>query len=304
MKQSALLIMLVVLLACGGTQYDTPAPPEPALVSGPGIATAPDGLPIAYTVSGAGEPAIVFIHGWMCDQSFWAPQIETLAGKSTVVTLDLAGHGASGMEREGWPLLAFGGDVAAVVEHLGLEQVILVGHSMGGPVALEAARLMSDTVIGVVGADTLHNVDYEWNLEQMASFMAAMESDFVGTCGNFVTAMFVEGSDPALIERVNSDMCSGPPEVGITLMRNFIDYDAAAAMAAVPAAVPVRSINTTVNPTNIEGNQAYHHDFDVITMDGVGHFLMMEKPDEFNAALIGVIAEIVHGGDPEDANAE
>ncbi|MFV2072809.1 MAG: alpha/beta fold hydrolase [Thermoanaerobaculales bacterium] len=298
MKNVFLIASFALALACGGPQDDTPIPP-PTPVGGPGIVAAPDGVPIAYTVSGGGEPAIVFIHGWMCDQSFWAAQTEALAGKYTVVTLDLAGHGASGMEREGWPLLAFGADVAAVVEHLGLAQVILVGHSMGGPVILEAARLMPDRVIGLVGVDTLLDADYEWDREQMKSFTAALETDFVATCGAFVSSMFVEESDPALIERVQTDMCSGPPELGITLMRSFVDYDQAAAMAAVPAAIPLRCINAPTFPANIEGNRAYHQDFDATTIDGVGHFLMMEKPDEFNASLIKLITEFVQGGNSE-----
>ncbi|MCK5376309.1 MAG: alpha/beta hydrolase [Acidobacteria bacterium] len=298
MKITLLLVTLAAAVGCGVSE-EAPAPPAPQQVIGPGVAMAPDGVPIVYNVTGSGTPALVFIHCWMCNQGFWPAQVDALSAEFTVVTLDLAGHGSSGMEREGWPLLALGADVAAVVDHLGLDQVILVGHSMGGPVALEAARLMPETVIGVVGVDTLHDVDYEYDREQMASFIAAMETDFVDTCGGFVTSMFVEGSDPALIERVRTDMCFGPPEVGVTLMRNFVDFDQAAALAVVPVGVPVRCINTTMWPSNVEGNRAYHQDFDVITMDGVGHFLMMEKPEAFNAVLSDVIADLVQGGDTE-----
>jgi pimeloyl-ACP methyl ester carboxylesterase len=292
MKHILLIAVFAFALACGGSRQDASSPAPAGPPAGPGIAVAPDGVSIAYTVSGEGSPALVFIHGWMCDQTYWAAQAEAFSETHTVVTINLAGHGESGMEREGWPLMAFGADIAAVVEALGLEKVILVGHSMGGPVALEAARLMPEKVIGVVGVDTLHDVDEEWDSEEMASFIATMESDFRGTCGGFVTSMFVESSDPALIERVSTDMCSGPPEVGITLMRNFLDYDQAATMAAVPAAIPVRCINSTVYPTNIENNRAYHKDFDVITMDGVGHFLMMERSEEFNTHLAQVVAAI------------
>jgi len=299
MKIALLLVTLAAVVGCGVSE-EAPAPPAPQNVTGPGVATAPDGAPIVYNVTGSGTPALVFIHGWMCNQGFWPAQVDALSADFTVVTLDLPGHGSSGMEREGWPLLALGADVAAVVDHLGLDQVILVGHSMGGPVALEAARLMPDKVIGVVGVDTLQDVDSKWDPEQVAPFIAALESDFVGTCGNFVTSMFVEGSDPALIERVKTDMCSVPPEVAVTFMRNYFDYDAPAGMAAVPAAVPVRCINTTMWPSNVEGNRAYHQDFDVITMDGVGHFLMMEKPEAFNAVLSEVIADLIQGGDTED----
>ena len=57
---------------------------------------------------------------------------------------------------------AYKDDVQAVVEQLGLERVILVGHSMGGPIALEAAPELADRVLGVIGVDALHNADQEW----------------------------------------------------------------------------------------------------------------------------------------------
>ena len=72
-----------------------------------------------------------------------------------MVALDLAGHGDSGVNREAWSMTNFGADVAAVADTLQLEDIILVGHSMGGQVALEAARLLKGRVKMIVGADTL-----------------------------------------------------------------------------------------------------------------------------------------------------
>jgi pimeloyl-ACP methyl ester carboxylesterase len=292
MKNVFLITVFAFALACGGSPQEAPPTATAGPTAGPGIATAPDGVAIAYTVSGSGSPALVFVHAWMCDQTYWAAQAALFSETHTVVTIDLAGHGESGMERDGWPLMAFGADVEAVVEALDLDPVILIGHSMGGPVVLEAARLMPDRVIGVIGADTLQDADHKYDPEEVAPFLAAFESDFVGTCRGFVVSMFPEGADPALVEHVATNMSAGPPEIGSALMRAFIDYDAAAAFAAVPAAIPIRCINSTMNATNIEANRAYHEDFDVITMDGVGHFLMMERVEEFNAHLAQVVAAI------------
>jgi pimeloyl-ACP methyl ester carboxylesterase len=104
--------------------------------------------------------------------------------------------------------------------------------------------------------------------------------------------MFLEEADPALVERIAADMSAGPPKIGIALMRGYIDYDAAAAFAAVPAAIPIRCINSTMYATNVEANRAYHEDFEVITMEGVGHFLMIEQPQEFNALLEQIIEDL------------
>ncbi len=188
--------------------------------------------------------------------------------------------------------MAFGADVEAVVEALGLDRVILIGHSMGGPVVLEAARLMPDRVIGVVGVDTLQDADFKYDRQQVAPFLAPFESDFPGTCRGLVASMFLEDADPALVERIAADMSAGPPEIGIALLREHIDFDPPAAFTAVPAAIPIRCINSTMYASNVEGNRAYHEDFDVVTMDGVGHFLMIEQPEEFNTHLTQVVAAI------------
>jgi pimeloyl-ACP methyl ester carboxylesterase len=292
MPRLSLSAALLVLLACGGApppEAPVAAGPTPR-VPGPGTAAAADGSPLAYTLAGEGSPALVFIHGWMCDQSFWAAQVPAFAATHTVVTLDLAGHGLSGATREGWPLMAFGTDVQAVVEELGLERVILVGHSMGGPVALEAARLMPERVLAVVAVDSLHDAELRYDPQQMQGLLAAFEKDFVATCGQFSTSMFVAGADPALVEQVAAAMCDGSPEIATALFRQFIDYDMGKALAAVT--VPVRFINAAGYPTNLEVNRRYHPDFDGVIMDGVGHFLMMERPEEFNRHLAEVVAEL------------
>src|SRR5512134_3037148 len=117
-------------------------PRAPARAAG-GPATSADGVPIHFTTEGKGEPALVFVHGWTGDTRFWDAQMKHFAPWRQVVAVDLAGHGASGKDRREWSVPAFGQDVRAVVEKLGLGRVVLLGHSMGGSVIVEAARLMA-----------------------------------------------------------------------------------------------------------------------------------------------------------------
>ena len=95
----------------------------------------------------------MFVHGVCCDGRFWDGQVNHFAPHYTVVRLDLAGHGTSGRDRPQWTMSAFGQDVVAVVEQLRLAQVVLIGHSMGGAVIVEAARRLPTAVIGLVGVD-------------------------------------------------------------------------------------------------------------------------------------------------------
>jgi pimeloyl-ACP methyl ester carboxylesterase len=292
MKNLALFGLLTCALACGGTRDEPTQPTDatPRLVAGPGTVAAPDGVEIAYTVLGEGKPALVFIHGWLCDQSFWSAQAEEFAKTGTVVTIDLPGHGLSGMEREGWPLMAYGADVQAVVEHLGLDEVVLIGHSMGGAVVLEAARLMPDRVIGIVAVDSLHDADFTYTPEQIATFVSAFENDFAGSCERVSASWFAEGADPELVQRVTNDLCDGSPEIGLALQRQFFVYEMGPALAAVR--VPVRYINGSGFPTNPEVNMKYQPDFSGVIVQDVGHFLMMERPEVFNELLRQVIADL------------
>ena len=137
-------VVSLLLAGCAPEVTEPPAPVEH-------VVEAPDGVPLHYDVTGSGDVALVFVHCWTCDRSFWNAQVPHFAPNYTVVRVELAGHGKSGHGRERYDMAGFGADVAAVVEDLGLSRVVLIGHSMGGPVSVEAAKRLGDRVIGVVG---------------------------------------------------------------------------------------------------------------------------------------------------------
>jgi pimeloyl-ACP methyl ester carboxylesterase len=290
MRHLLVFALLLTCAACGQVAENPPTEPSPEV--GATQVVSADGLPLSYSDTVVGDVAVVLIHGWMCDRSYWDAQIPHLADHYRVVAIDIGGHGQSGMAREGWPLSAYARDVAAVVDHLGLDPVLLVGHSMGGPVALEASTLLGDRVLGVVGVDTFQNVEEKYDPEQMAAMVEAFETDFPTTCNGLVRGMFTADSDPALVDKVAGDMCSGPAEVGTALMKQFVTHDQVATFEA--ATVPVRSINGDMWPTDVEGNRRHHADYDALVIPGTGHFPMMEKPDAFNSALDDTLMQVAH----------
>ena len=127
---ASVAFMLAVLTGCE-------RPSDDITTVTTGTARAPDGVEISYDIRGKGDIALVFVHGWACDRSFWREQLDTFAGDYRVVSVDLAGHGQSKADRTTWSVASLGGDVQAVVEKLNLNKVILIGHSLGGPVCLE-----------------------------------------------------------------------------------------------------------------------------------------------------------------------
>ncbi|MFH0732882.1 MAG: alpha/beta hydrolase, partial [Candidatus Omnitrophota bacterium] len=141
-------------------------------------ATSADGTVINYYEHGQEGPVLVFVHGWSCDASYWREQVEYFKHKYHMVLIDLAGHGRSGSGRENYTMEAFGQDVKAVVESIGAEKVVLIGHSMGALVIADAARFMPEKVIGLVAVDDLQNVEYPLGEEQFKEMTAPFKEDF------------------------------------------------------------------------------------------------------------------------------
>ncbi|MEN8133550.1 MAG: alpha/beta hydrolase, partial [Pseudomonadota bacterium] len=174
----------IALLSACGTQ---PA----SFGSGTKTVASADGSLIRYDTKGQGRLTIVFVHCWTCSHKFWTPQLEYFAKQYQVVWVDLAGHGESGSHREQYTMQSFGQDVAAVVQETNAQQVVLVGHSMGGPVALEAAKLLGDRAIGIIGVDTFYTpFTYPTTAEQIEAFAGPFREDYAKASQNMVQSMF------------------------------------------------------------------------------------------------------------------
>jgi pimeloyl-ACP methyl ester carboxylesterase len=254
-----------------------------------------DGVHIEYHLYGSGDPAILLIHGWSCDGNYWSAQLAALKAKYTTVTVDLAGHGASGSNRTDWSMGNFGEDVAAVARQLQNSKIILIGHSMGAPVALEATRRIGDRVIGVIAVDSLKTVGEPPPTEaQIQLRLKPFREDFIGHTRAFVTgAMFAPGADPKFVQKVAYDMSLEPPEVAIAAMESISRMDFAKLLPDIH--VPVVAINSSLGkPVDEARIRKSIPGFKAITLENTGHFLMMEAPERFNPVLLQEIAALVH----------
>src|SRR4051812_4872548 len=168
------------------------------------VARSPDGVEIAYATHGAAAgaeaPAVVLVHGWAGNRTYWDRQVGYLSERNLVVAVDLGGHGGSGLGRAEWSLAAFGDDVVTVVDKVGAQRVALVGHSMGGDAIVYAARQLGDRVAGLVWVDVLRSLGDEpvSPPDVVDGFVAPFREDFTAATEGFARSLFPAGADPAL----------------------------------------------------------------------------------------------------------
>jgi pimeloyl-ACP methyl ester carboxylesterase len=269
----------------------------PAMESG--TVRSKDGVAVHYVAQGRGEPALVFVHGFGIDGSYWRHAMEALAPSRRVVALDLPGHGKSGADRKDWTMAAFGEDVRAVADHLKLGKVVLLGHSMSGNVVLEAARLLGDRVAGVVPVDTLLDPDQTVSEPEIAGAIAGFKADYPGTARAFGEKyMFVAATPQAVKDRVVKDWTARNPVAAAATLENTWRYDPRPAITAVRA--PIVAVNADQYPTNLVAWRKYAPRFEAVIVRGTGHYPMLEKPAEFVAALKEAVAKVeaARGGRP------
>jgi pimeloyl-ACP methyl ester carboxylesterase len=164
---------------------------------------------------------------------------------------------------------------------------------MGGLIALAAAKRMPGTVVAVIGVDTLHNAEYKWPEEQMKRFFEGLERDFKGTMRKGMLGMMPENADPDVLEWITTLAEGQDPKMALDLMRDLSVLDQKALLGH--AKVPIRCINSApafqyAIPMDSDINKKYS-DFSAVIMEGVGHFLMLEKPVEFNEKLREALKE-------------
>lgn len=253
--------------------------------------TASDGVSIAYEVHGNGSTALVFVHGWSCDRSYWKHQIEPFSQRYKVVTVDLGGHGESGTGRKDWTIASFGGDVAAVVKKLGLKRVVLIGHSMGGDVIADAALQLPGRVAGLIMVDTYKKLGSGRTPESVQAFINKLRTNFADSVRPLVRSMFLPNSDSALVEYIAMDMSSAPPAVALSALESSFTHSRLITHDFELLKLPVIALNPDNEPTDTASMQRYK--VEVMIMPGVGHFLMMEEPKRFNELLSAAIKKMI-----------
>lgn len=253
--------------------------------------TSPDGVKICYTEYGQGDDLVVFVHGWSCDKSYWQEQIDFFKQEHQVVTIDLGGHGNSGLERTDWTMSAFGDDVNTVLEQLDFNKAYLVGHSMGSDVILEAASSWKENNIELFLVDRFNDTPTPFVGDSFNEFFKPFKEDFAAYSYEWIKkGMFIPESDSELIEWIAKDMSQANPDVALSAMENLFSNNYIPIIEKLKQRnVSMTLINSDYQPLNIENLQKVG--FEVVVISRCGHFVMMEQPENFNNKLKALIAK-------------
>lgn len=248
-------------------------------VAAPLTAASVDDIAIKSSVMGEGD-TIIFIHGWTCDESAWDDQVAHFSQNYRVVTLDLPGHGISGHPAaDAYSMDLFAAAVEAVRAEVGADKVVLVGHSLGGAVIRQYAVNYGDHVAGLVAVDgpldmrSMAGVNFgDLTLEQRRGM---------------VESMFVEDTSAAIREEILGVMLGAPETTAHGAMRAMFDPSLQTGDVISAPAFTVLAGNT--NFVMGESQREVLTNWEHTQVEGTGHFLMMEKPEEFNTLLDGFL---------------
>lgn len=258
-----------------------------------------DGSRVHYESYGEGKDAVIFIHGWTCDLTFWRAQAPVYE-KHRSLLIDLPGHGQSDKAEVAYTQERFARAVDAVMRDAGVERAVLVGHSMGGAVDLMFVRLFPAKAKALVLVDAFvpqrpaDEAARERQKTQMATFLKRWRGpDYKESADKMIATMFSDKTTPAMREEIRSKMLSAPQHAMASAFEGMFameppkpgetyDLPVMAIMAKNPGRKNYEAQLRTVFP-NLKRYEEW---------EGSGHFLMMESPDRFNGALEEFLASL------------
>jgi len=236
-------------------------------------------IKIHYLNRGKGNEALVFVHGWTCNADFWGPQMKEF-GSLHLIAVDLAGHGKSDKPRVAYTMEYLARSIEAVLKDAKVKRAVLVGHSMGTPVVRQFYRVFPEKTAGMVIVDG--SLRLLFSKEQLDSFMGPLKADYKAAAPNIVEGILGPVKDQNLRAEIKTAMLATPDYVAISAMDGMAD---ATLYGNDQIKVPVLAV-IAKSPFWPPDTETFYRslapNLEFVEWDGVSHFLMMEKPQEFD----------------------
>ncbi len=252
---------------------------------------------IHHVVTGAGDPPLVFVHGFGCSLSDWAAQTAHFSPRHRTVAVDLRGHGKSPGEAAECSVERYGADVAEVMRALALPPAIVIGHSMGCRVAVEAALQAPAHTAGVILVD---GSQFAAAMEPMLRERFVSQASYEANTSAMFDDMFTARSDRTLVAAALRRALALPRPIGEKMMLDMLRYDVGRLSASLGSLrVPVLAVQTTGMNEKRErtslrqGQSTPYLDMlrrqvpaaQVRIIEATGHFPQLDEPAATNAAI-------------------
>jgi len=255
-----------------------------------------DGTEIYYEVYGDGDITLCFVSGAGGILEHWKLQ-HFFAEKYKLILPDLGGHGKSAKtSRSKFTMKAFGEDIAAVIQAEDLQKTILIGWSMGGPVILEAAKILKDKVIGVIGIDTFFPYPGSLYTENSKEATELILDDFRGDTRNKIMTMYkkILNKGIKVSEEMQKELLQFPiikNEVFLSELEELCYWDIMPYLENLQ--IPIKAIVGGISEPTETQREIFKQKIDTIFMDGYGHNLFWAGYETFNNHLQNMISDIL-----------
>ena len=234
------------------------------------------GVGLAYEDAGRGEPPIMLAHGWGCDRTSLKALACQLRLRHRVVLVDLRGFGDSDAPRPPYSLTAFAEDLRFVAEHLRLQNPVLVGHGMGGTIALEAAAARPDVWSHIVMLESLV-VPPPILIEGLRPLLDGMRRDeYRDVIRHFVKSVAGPYIDGCEIDHIIATMASCNQDVLASTLEMLLTHDSTAAATGVRC--PVLYVSSGLWYTDVDRLRVLCRQLCTAQLVGCGHYFPVEVP--------------------------
>ena len=243
-----------------------------------------DGVRLAHEDTHEGSSPILFIHGWGCDHSVFAPQVEFFRTRHRVVAVDLRGHGSSDAPRQDYTMAGFAEDLAWLCTELNLTKPVLVGHSMGGNIALEFAARYPELLMAAVLIDSVI-LPLPAFLEARRPFAEALKgAGYVAPLNQAVSSLFSPTDDSVRKAGILTLIAKTPQHVLASAFSHHVtEYDATTAASTCRA--PLAYIGSEAAMADLHRFRTLCPQLITAQTLGSGHFSTLEVPGQINAML-------------------
>lgn len=241
---------------------------------------------LVFEVQGSGKP-LIFLHGWSCRRADWKPIVAELSKQYLTVSIDLPGHGDAVATRP-WTIKEFGRVVAEVVGRLDLDDIRIVGHSMGGAVALESAVQLGAKCQGVIAVDSLTYLGI-YPPQPDSAFVAgveALQNDFVGTMLGLVTSLGAPTTTDVTNSTIASEMSEVDPNCALPLIVDLYRWDLFATLPKVLC--PITTVAAKCHLAG-EAREQLSQFMEIREVDFGGHFFLREDPQKTTTILLEIL---------------